>query len=146
MENHDSLSTEVKIDTANSSRYKPKEMTDESVYDLARHYYTFEEICKYFNVAPATLEVHHGEAFREGKNNAMQKPRMLLNRILSDFAALPDGVFTRSDIPVNNLLKAIELHAKKYEGMGQVQTVITKEEKPSISEIKFVPLIKDGEA
>lgn len=146
MENHKNFSPEVKICTANQSRYKPKEMTDESVYDLARHYYTFEEICKYFNVAPHTLEAHHGEAFREGKNNAMQKPRMLLNRILSDFAALPEGTFTRTDIPVNNLLKAIELHAKKYEGMGQVQTVITTQEtKPSVEDIKFVPLIKDSE-
>ena len=130
--------TEVKV--ANQSKYRPKEMTDESVYDLARHYYTFEEICKYFNVAPHTLESLHGEAFREGKQNAMQKPRMLLNRILEDFANLPEGNFARADIPVNTLLKAIELHAKKYEGMGQTQTIITKDDKPSVSEIKFVPL------
>lgn len=134
------LSTEVKVNTTFNSKYKPKEMTDESVFDLARHYYTFEEICKYFNVAPHTLESHHGEAFRAGKQDGMQKPRMLLNRILEDFANLPEGNFARADIPVNTLLKAIELHAKKYEGMGQTQTIITKDDKPSVSEIKFVPL------
>lgn len=114
--------TTVKV--ANQSKYKPKAMTDESVCDLARHYYTFEEICKYFNVTSQTLEALHGEAFREGKNSAMQKPRMLLNRILDDFASLEPGQFARSDIPVNTLLKAIELHAKKYEGMGSKQTIV----------------------
>ena len=121
---HSGKDPEVKINLANQTRYKPKEMTDASVYDLARHYYTFEEICKYFDIAPATLEALHGNAFREGKNNAMQKPRMLLNQILQDFANLPEGSFARGDIPVNNLLKAIELHAKKYEGLGSKQTIV----------------------
>ena len=134
---------DVKINLASPTNYKPKAMSDASVYDLAKHYYTFEEICKYFNISGATLETLHGEAFREGKNNAMQKPRMLLNRILDDFASLPDGTFARSDIPVNNLLKAIELHAKKYEGMGQQQSVVVTTEKPSVSDIRFVPLQKE---
>jgi hypothetical protein len=113
-----------KINLASPTNYKPKKMTDESVYDLARHYYTFDEICVYFSISSATLEALHGEAFREGKQNAMQKPRMLLNQILQDFANLPEGSFARADIPVNNLLKAIELHAKKYEGMGTKQTIV----------------------
>ena len=113
---------EVKV--APQSKYKPKQMTDASVMDLAQHYYTFEEICKYFNVAGDTLEKLHGDAFREGKNNAMQKPRIMLDRIISDFMALPEGTLARGDIPVNNLLKAIELHAKKYEGLGSKQTIV----------------------
>ena len=139
----DNQDTTVKISLAGPTKYRPKEMTDASVYDLARHYYTFQEICEYFKVTSQTLESLHGEAFREGKQNAMQKPRMLLNRILDDFAALPEGNFARSDIPVNTLLKAIELHAKKYEGLGQTQTIITKETLPSVSDISFVPLIQD---
>lgn len=134
---------QVKISMATQTEYKPKAMTDASVYDLARHYYTFEEICKYFNISGGTLEALHGEAFREGKNNAMQKPRMLLNRILDDFASLETGTFARSDIPIGNLLKAIELHARKHEGMGQQQTVTVQTEKPSVSDIKFLPLQKD---
>lgn len=135
-------STTVKV-TGNRTTYKPKEMSDESVYDLARHYYTMEEICNYFKVTPQTLDSKHGEAFREGKQNAMQKPRIMLDRIISDFMNLPEGVLARGDIPVNNLLKAIELHAKKYEGMGSTQTIINKGEQPSVSEIKFTPLTKD---
>lgn len=118
------MTNELEIKVAPQSKYRAKEMTDESVRDLARHYYTFVEICEYFKVAPATLETHHGEAFRDGKQSAMQKPRMLLDRILSDFAALPEGTLSRADIPVNVLLKAIELHAKKYEGMGSKQTIV----------------------
>jgi hypothetical protein len=133
----------VKVNMATQTRYKPKEMTDDSVMDLAKHYYTLAEIAEYFNVSGDTVLNHHGDAFREGKNNAMQKPRMMLNRIISDFAALPEGVLARGDIPVNNLLKAIELHAKKYEGLGSTQTIINKAESPSVSDIKFSPLTKD---
>jgi hypothetical protein len=133
--------TTVKV--AAHSKYKPKEMTDASVFDLAQHYYTFQEICEYFNVTSQTLEAHHGEAFREGKQNAMQKPRMLLNRILQDFANLEVGTLARNDVPTGTLLKAIELHAKKYEGMGSTQTVISKTESPSVSDIKFSPLTKE---
>ena len=115
-------------------------MTDDSVFDLARHYYTFEEICEYFKVTSQTLEEHHGEAFRDGKNNAMQKPRMLLNQILQDFSNLPEGSFARGDIPVNNLLKAIELHAKKYEGMGSKQTIV-HEGKLSYDKVESAPEI-----
>ena len=136
--------TTVKISLAGPSKYKPKQMTDESVFDLARHYYTFQEICEYFNVASQTLEAHHGEAFREGKQNAMQKPRMLLDRILTDFANLELGTLARNDVPTGTLLKAIELHARKYEGLGSTQTVISKTESaPSVSDIKFSPLTKD---
>lgn len=106
------------------TKYRPKEMTDSSVMDLAKHYYTLAEISAYFNVSDETILKLHGDAFREGKNNAMQKPRMMLDRIISDFAALPEGVLARGDIPVNNLLKAIELHAKKYEGLGSKQTIV----------------------
>jgi hypothetical protein len=116
--------TEMKLFLKGNTNYKPKRMTDASVYDLARHYYTFVEIAEYFSVSPTTLEALHGEAFREGKNNAMQKPRMLLNRILQDFADLPEGVFARGDIPIHNLLKAIELHGKKFEGLGSKQTIV----------------------
>ena len=130
----------IKINLATQTRYKPKEMTDESVYDLARHYYTVAEISAYFNVSDDTVLNLHGEAFREGKQNAMQKPRMMLDRIISDFAALPEGVLARSDIPVNNLLKAIELHAKKYEGLGSKQTIV-HESNLSYDKVESKPIV-----
>jgi hypothetical protein len=114
----------IKINLGNQTKYKPKHMTDDSVYDLAQHYYTLEEIADYFNVSAETVNAHHGEAFREGKNKAKQLPRMMLNRIIKDFRDLPEGTLARGDIPVNNLLKAIELHAKKYEGLGSKQTIV----------------------
>lgn len=113
------LSTTKKI-SGNRTRYQPLEMTDESVYDLARHYYTLEEIAERFNVGTKAVLDLHGDAYREGKGSAMQKPRMLLNKIFDDFSH-EDINFAHPEFakPVGNLLKAIELHAKKYEGMGQ---------------------------
>jgi hypothetical protein len=133
-------SDRLEVKVARQSKYKPKEMCDESVYDLARHYYTFEEICRYFNIAADTLETLHGEAFREGKQNALQKPRMLLQRIFNDFADLPEGTFARGDIPINNLLKAMEFAAKKYEGMGSKQTIV-HEGNLSYDKVESKPII-----
>jgi hypothetical protein len=118
--------TRQKIDMSSPTRYRALKMTDESVYDMARHWYTMEEVADRFNVTRSTVEALHGDAFREGKANGFQKPRMLLNKILSDFADETDGGlnFARPDIPVHNLLKAIELHAKKYEGMGSKSTIV----------------------
>jgi len=118
------LSTSLKV-SGNRTNYKPVEMTDESVFDLARHYYTLDEIAARFGVSNHTVLEHHGDAFREGKHNAMQKPRMLLNKIFDDFMGSDGDTvnFARPDVPVHNLLKAIELHAKKYEGMGSKQTI-----------------------
>lgn len=133
-----SLSNILKV-TGNRTTYNPLDMTDASVYDLARHYYTFHEICEMFNVTAVTLEEKHGEAFRAGKANAMMKPRMLLNKLFDDF--LTDGLdFTNKDVPVERLLKAIEIHARKYEGYGQEQKVTVSSAAPSISDIIFNPL------
>ena len=106
-----------------NSKYQPLQMTDESVYDMARHWYTLDEIADRFNVTKKALLEHHGDAFREGKAQGMQKPRMLLDNILKGFAALEPEELARPDVPVHNLLKAIELHAKKYEGLGQKQVI-----------------------
>lgn len=133
-----SLTTKV----APNSKYKPVQMTDESVYDMARHWYTVEEVAARFNVAEKTLLEHHGDAFRQGKAEGMQKPRMLLNKILSDFAGTDgDGVnFARPDVPTHNLLKAIELHAKKYEGLG-AKTTVVHEGKVGYDAVESQPLI-----
>jgi len=122
------------------SKYQPLQMTDESVYDMAQHYYTCAEIAARFKVSDATLMDRHGEAFHAGRDNAMNKPRMLLGKIFKDFAEAEVN-FANPDIPMGTLLKATELHAKMYCGLGSTQTVITKtDDKPSVSDIKFSPL------
>lgn len=117
------LSTETKV-TGNRTTYQPLAMSDASVHDMARHWYTLEEIAARFNVAENTVLSKHGEAFRAGKADGMQKPRMLLDNILKGFMELTPVELTRPDVPTHNLLKAIELHAKKYEGLGSKQTVV----------------------
>lgn len=137
----DELSTSTKISTRGPSKYQPLPMTDESVYNLAQHYYTSKEIAERFKVSEKILLDLHGDAFHRGKDEAFQKPRMLLGRIFKAFDMLEDGDFARGDVPVNNLLNAIRLHAQKYEGLGSTQTVITKtEDKPSATDIRFTPL------
>ena len=136
------LSTAQKVESAGSrnAKYRPLVLSDESVYNMAQHNYTIEEIAERFNITRNTLMEHHGDAFHAGKDDARNLPRIMLRRVINDFMALEDGMFVRTDVPTNTLLKAIELHARKYEGLGQTQTVITKEEKPSASDIRFVPL------
>lgn len=107
-----------------NSKYRPLQMTDESVFDMARHWYTAEEIAVRFSVSTQTLLAKHGVAFRNGKAEGMQKPRMLLDNILKGFSGLTPSELVRPDVPVHNLLKAIELHAKKYEGLGSKQTIV----------------------
>ena len=123
-----------------TSKYQPLQMTDESVYDLAQHYYTCAEIAARFKVSDNTLMDRHGNAFHAGRDNAMNKPRMLLGKIFKDFAEAEVN-FANPDIPMGTLLKATELHAKMYQGLGSTQTIITKvDDKPSVSDIKFEPL------
>ena len=133
------LTTTVKVGNSYSD-YEPLEMTDESIYDMARHWYTVLEIAERFNVTEKTIMHHHGDAFKLGKHHGMQKPRMLLNKIMSDFDDQEIN-FSRQDVPTNTLLNAVKLHAQLYQGLGSTQTIVTKtDEKPSVSEIKFVPL------
>lgn len=112
------LDTSTKISSRGPTKYEPLNMSDESVYNLAQHYYTAQEIADRFKVNVTTMLALHGDAFHKGKDEAFNKPRMLLAKILSDFAS-PDINFSRMDVPTSTLLKAIELHAKKYEGLGQ---------------------------
>ena len=116
------LSTELKV-TGNRTTYQPLQMSDATVYDLARHYYTLDEIAERFGVSKNTVLDLHSEAFQAGKDNAMRKPRMLLNKIFDDFSHA-DINFARKDTPTDTLLAAIKLHAQKYEGLGSKQTIV----------------------
>lgn len=132
------LSTSPKVEHPNS-KYKPLEMSDESVYELARHYFTAAEIAERFCTTKETVMKVHGEAFNLGKANAMQKPRMLLNKIFDDFMG-EDLNFARSDVPTGTLLKAIELHAKKYENLGQ-KIIIESSDKTKYDAVTSAPEI-----
>lgn len=135
----DDESSKLKI-TANYTKYRPLELTDESVFELARHWFTLEEIAHTFNVTKNTIINRHGDAFRRGKQEGMQKPRVLLDNILKGFAGLSPSELTRPDVPVHNLLKAIELHARKYEGLGSKQTIV-HEGKLDYDKVESKPVI-----
>lgn len=137
------LSIEQKVH-GNVTKYAPIIMNDKTVYDFARRWCTQQEIADMFSVSRQTLMDLHGAAFHAGKNVGMMKPRMLLDRIMDDFLE-DDPVtgaklnFARPDVPTGTALKAIELHARKYEGLGKEQPV-EAQAKPSVGEVKFDPL------
>jgi hypothetical protein len=112
-----------KITASTNSKYSPLRMSDESVFDMARHWYTLDEVAERFNVDRNTVSKLHGDAYAKGKAEGFNKPRMLLNKILSDFGD-GDLNFANPDAPMGVLLKAIELHARKYEGLGSKQTIV----------------------
>lgn len=134
----DFASSSIKIHP--NSKYRPLQMTDESVFDMARHWYTADEIAARFSVSTQTLLAKHGDAFRNGKAEGMQKPRMLLDNILKGFSGFTPAELVRPDVPVHNLLKAIELHAKKYEGLGSKQTIV-HEGNLSYDKVESKPII-----
>lgn len=116
------LDTSQKISTANSTKYKPLGLSDESVYHFAQHYYTAEEIAERFNISRRTLLDLHGDAFNKGKDEAKNLPRFALQKVIKDFMRDPDQ--NLAQLPNTAvLLKAIEIHARKYEGYGQTQTI-----------------------
>lgn len=129
-----------KINMRSPTKYRPIEMTDESVYDFATMYYTAEQIAERFGVSKTTLLALHGEAFNAGRDNCSQKPRQLLAKIFRDFSA-DDINFARVDVPTNTLLKAIELHAKKYEGLGQKTEVHHTGNVPGYDKVESAPQI-----
>jgi hypothetical protein len=117
----DGLSLVQKV--APNSKYRPIELSDESVFNMAQYNYTADEIAERFNISRTTLMKHHGDAFNAGKFEAKNLPRHALTRIIKEFMDLDEGMLTRSDVPSNVLLKAIDLHARKYEQLGQKQIV-----------------------
>jgi hypothetical protein len=124
-----------------SSTYKPLQISDEAVYDMAQHWYTAEEIADRFCISKPTLLAKWGDAFHAGKADGFGKPRMLLANILKGFSGLDPSELCRPDVPVHNLLKAIELHAKKYEGMGTRQTVVHEGLEKKYDLVESTPLI-----
>lgn len=140
----DALDTSRKTQHRGPTCYSPLEMSDRSVYEMAQHYYTADEIAKTFKVSLETMMKHHSVAFEAGKRDAHMKPRMLLNRLLTEYMQLESLVDMKVDR--GSLLKAIEFHARKYEGYGKDEGVRISIEKPSASDIKFEPYTKDDNA
>ncbi len=144
------LSTSLKV-SGNRTTYKALQLCDESVYDMARHYYTLDEIAERFSVSKQAILEHHGDAFHMGKDNASNKPRMLLNQLLDEYAAktsLLDMVEVAGPkgpkfMPPDNmtLIKALELKFKRFDGMGTKSEVTVSQGAPlTPADVKFKPL------
>lgn len=134
------LDDKQKVNPNQAKKYAPMVMSDASVYDLASMCYTAEQIAERFNVNRNTVLSLHGDAYQAGRESTRNLPRIALNKLLNDFMSDPaQNLAALPNAPV--LLKAIELFARKYEGLGSKQEVTVKhEEKPSVADIKFVPL------
>lgn len=116
----------VKV-SGNRTNYEPLELTDEAVEDLARHYYSMEEIAARFSVHMDFIREKHLEAFHRGKDNVFKKSRMMLDRVVENFktASEEDKVFfARKETPTHNLMSALELQ-EKYHGKGIKSEVVS---------------------
>lgn len=134
------LSTCIKVG-GNRTNYRPEEMTDVSVYEKARHFFTVEEIAQSFNVSAETVLDKHGDAFRLGKEEHLKKPRILINKMMDELSSL-DYSDPKTVMQGNLLAKLIEMQWKKNERYGQTVVVLNKEERPSVSDIRFTPFEK----
>ena len=118
------------IAKSNNLGYKPLELNSQEVYDRARMYYTAAEIAKRFKVDENTILQKYGDAFHRGKEEACNKPRVLMNKVLSDFMRDPDVNLARADANTGILLKALETKAKIYDRMGQQDVQVTVTQNP----------------
>lgn len=116
------LSTSTKV-SGNRTNYAPLAMSDESVYDMAVHWYTVEEIAERFGVTNDTVMNLHGDAFKLGKAEHSMKPRVLHGQMLDQMMGLdytdPKIAGTQGYLAA----KLIEMQWKKQEGYGQKQII-----------------------
>lgn len=137
------LSTCIKV-SGNRTNYAPLDMTDDSVYDLAVHWYTAEEIAETFNVSAETVLALHGDAFRMGKANHSKKPRILHGQ-MTDACLAQDFNDPKIAAIYGQLgTKLIEMQWRKQEGYGQKSEVAVTHSPVSPSDFKFSPLTLDN--
>ena len=133
------LSTCTKV-SGNRTNYAPEQMTDASVYEKARHYYTVEEIAESFKVSAETVLHHHGDAFRLGKEQAKMKPRLLHGHMMDQMMGLdytdPKIAGTQGYLAA----KLIEMQWKKQEGYGQ-KTIVEHTGNVKYDSVESQPLI-----
>lgn len=123
-----------------SLTYAPCDMSDASVFELAKHYFTLEEISEFFNTSIKTIKKLHNDAFLAGKRAALQKPRMLLAKVFDDYSD-PELNFANPETSTNTLLKAIDMHHRMY-----VERYADKPaQTPSATDIKLVPFEVDAD-
>lgn len=119
----------IKVSSYGRSNYRPAELTDKTVYEMAQHYYTVEQIAEHFSVSAETVLKHHGDAFRAGKANAHMLPRFVMRRYFEELnqkeslleceiIPLGDGKFKVITPDIAGMKGMIELHARMYEGLG----------------------------
>lgn len=64
------------------SKYEPVEMSDASVYDLARAGNTMEYIGRFFGVPTETVSANHTKAYNLGKHDHRAKPQRALQALI----------------------------------------------------------------
>jgi hypothetical protein len=150
--NEPPLSTTTKVAPAptKNSNYAPAQMTDDSVFTLATHFFTANEVAAHFSVDENTVLRLHGDAFRKGKANAKAKPRMVMKQFFDEVLAR-ESLLGPEIIKVNDkevvreldmhaVTRMTELHARLYEGLGKNTEVTVTHKEVSPEDIKFTPL------
>lgn len=121
-------------------KFQPIELSDDVAFDLSLHGYSIEELSAFFNIPKGILLERHGEAVRLGQLEARRLPRSLLMRIFTEYSKLDSKTFLNPQ-QLGALVKALDLFARKYEGM----TAVSETSAPSITSMTFSPLVENAQ-
>lgn len=100
-----------------SRTYRPLEMTDDAVRELASMFYTASEIAALFKTTKTTVLNLHGDAYRQGKSELVQMPRAVRKQAMKDFMAWPEDTgnsWSHPDAPYNRMMQLAEVIENKY--------------------------------
>lgn len=138
------LSDVIKMQPDNpKSSYVPLHLCDKAVYQMASHFFTAREIAEAFNVDEKTVLAHHGEAFRKGKLFHQMKPRILLDKMITDImnAGAEQGFHSKeTEHLFQRATKLIEMKWKKTESNVSEVEVAKAAASVNASDFKFQPL------
>ena len=140
------------------SKYEPKVMCDDTVYQLALVGLTQEEVSSFFGVTREAMRTHHQEAFDRGKADQRLKPRLIVFKTLDllqekfeqqlaevgEFAMDSEGNETR--IPVDTKLGKLVLDyaeaANRYLPK-EIKVEVTKNPYTELSDEELISRISE---
>ncbi len=133
-------SPKINLTRSGNSRYEPVEMTDVSVYDLAKIGMTMREIASMFRVPKETVMAKHGEAFNLGKGALKSKPRLILSRLIDKLEENMDAGPIDDAKTTGHLLAAIA-QMDKYIAKDPVTGKDVDDEAPKLSDTELAERI-----
>lgn len=97
----------TKLSSRGGSNYEPLEISDKSVYELAKVGMTVREIGRMFKLSDQVFLDKFGESFRLGQGQLKAKPRLVLQRLIDKLVENMEAGPIDDCKTTNHLLNAI---------------------------------------